>query len=479
MRATRLVASALLAAALPLTTSAQIKLTEIATVDLDSTANPANPEYIGSNPSAVAWDGADLFAAGFNGGGATSTAIVKVQDALGTQTFGPAFGVQIGTPASRGYSGLDVGNPGLAASYDDGATDPKGITMWQAPGLTGGTELWARSARGGSGVGLDPGNDGDGSPTGSGAGWTSFGSGRRSLQDFVTGADIYDSTNGMIINGAGTGTFWRDMEFDDDTGDIWLREGNNVIQGERSGDNSLSATILVVDEPEADFVNGQNIAYLSRGASADFVIYNDRTSTGLGQDFFKVVKVIDTSGDYQACVDWGGFSPATGSGYYDFSWDEATQTLAILDFTNRKAHIFSVQDSTPPNFCGAPGQISVASGGEHHFSLNAGAGLGGQLYLVLGSTSGTTPGTPADSYILPLNIDTYFLYTLDNANGPVLQGTFGTLDATGSAHAAFVLPTGLNPGLAGQTLHHAYATIDPITLSVSFTSIAVPVTIVP
>ena len=63
-------ATALAALALGATASAQVNLQfkPLVTVDLASTATNTNPEFIGSNPSAVALDGADLIVAVFNGG---------------------------------------------------------------------------------------------------------------------------------------------------------------------------------------------------------------------------------------------------------------------------------------------------------------------------------------------------------------------------------------------------------------------------
>ena len=326
-----------LAVAAPVAT-AQISLSELATIDLDSTANQANPEFVGSNPAAVAWDGTDLFVAGFNNSGNTdNTGIVKVTGALsGTPSIGAAFGVQ-STPPLRGYSGLDISGSQIAAAYDDGTASPMGITSFDLSGAL----LWAKTGRGGSGVGFDPGFASGGFISGNGVGWTTFGSGRRSLQDSATGADIFTSSDGMIINGAGTGTFWRDMEFDDDTGDIWLREGNNVIRGVRTGANAVNTAELIVDATEADFVNGQNIAYVADG-DGDFVVYNDRAVTSGGQALAGVVRFINADDGAALAADFGGFSTGDGNGYYDFSYDAASGTLAVLDFSNRNVHIFGV-----------------------------------------------------------------------------------------------------------------------------------------
>ena len=110
-----------------------------------------------------------------------------------------------------------------------------------------------------------------------GTGWTSFGSGRRSLQDNVTGADIYTSSNGMIIN-SGTGTFWRDMDFDSLIGDIYLRKSNQVHKCQRIGGNLVTGCVQLTSLPQADFVNIQNLAYVRQGTD-ELIFWNDRGTT--------------------------------------------------------------------------------------------------------------------------------------------------------------------------------------------------------
>lgn len=321
--------------------SQAIELKEIVRFDVDGGADPNNAGFYGSNPSAVAWSGNKLYVAGFNGATAPSVGITEITNigatGLVSGTLGTSF-ANFGAPGSRGYSGLDILDDGslLSAAYDDGAADPNGISAYNT---AGNSKVWSKSARAGSGVGFDPGFNGD--PNGAGTGWTTFGSGRRALQDNGTGADIFTTGNGMIINGAGTGTFWRDMEFESN-GDIWLREGNNVITATRTGNNSVNTATLVVDEPEADFTNIQNIAYMEGALGGDFVIYNDRTGSGPGQVFTDVIKAIQPDGTPEP-IALNLLAPVgTGAGAYDFSWSNNASTLAIVDFSNRNVHIFEV-----------------------------------------------------------------------------------------------------------------------------------------
>lgn len=313
------------------TATAQVVLTPRTTIDLSSTAQPG-PALIGSNPTGVAWNGTDVWVCGFNSSGATGqAAIVRVTNVLSAPSIGAAFGI-LTPPNQRGYSGLDIDGATLVAAYDPGTSDPNGIQGFDLNA----NRLWGKSTRGGSGVGIDPGFLGN--PNGSGTGWTTFGSGRRALQDNLSGADIFTTANGMIIL-TSQGTFWRDVDFDDASGDVWLREGNNVIYGRRTGDNAVTMSVLV-DVPDADTIIGQNIAFCGTSNGA-FVIYNDRATAASGQDFFQVVKLIQPDGT-PINASFGGFAPALGAGLYDFSYDAASETLAVLDFSNRSVTIFDV-----------------------------------------------------------------------------------------------------------------------------------------
>jgi hypothetical protein len=334
------------------------------------TLSSGRPAGFGSNPSAIAWDGSKMFIAGLNNLGTTaSVGIVEVTNASSTgvnaATFGALFGTFASTGSTRGYSGLDISGSTIAAAYDSGASIADGIAAYD----TAGTRLWGISARGSSGVAFDP---GFGNPAvDSGVAWTSIGSGRRSLQNSATGANIYTSSTGMIINAAsgdtGTGTNWRDMAFDPLTGDLYPRRSNGILKDTRTGGNSVSPIQEILPaQTIANFVSGQNIAFMGQNPLlANAVIYNDRATTANGQVFTNVIKTRDTTTFAELTPTFqflNGFTPNTSNGYYDFSYDPGSNTVAVLDFSNNTAHVFSVSAVPEPATWALLGTIGIGAG---------------------------------------------------------------------------------------------------------------------
>ena len=96
--------------------------------------------------------------------------------------------------------------------------------------------------------------------------------------------------------------------------------------------------------------------------------------------------------------------------------------------------------------------------GAQIFTLDAGPAYAFYHYAVLGSLSGTSPGTSLGGVLVPLNPDPYLQLTMSS---PALffVNSVGTLDASGRATATLPMPA--NPAfgylfLPGRRLHHAY-----------------------
>ncbi|QDU83035.1 hypothetical protein Pla163_01310 [Planctomycetes bacterium Pla163] len=105
--------------------------------------------------------------------------------------------------------------------------------------------------------------------------------------------------------------------------------------------------------------------------------------------------------------------------------------------------------------------VSGASGGTHDLLLRAGPARAGDAYALLGSMSGTAPGTtdPVSGFTLPLVFDAYTDLIVNTGGRGVLSPWQGVLDGNGAADATLVVPPAIDPALVGLALHHAYFTV--------------------
>lgn len=323
-------------AALAGAANADVQLYNFATVDISGLTG------IGNNPSAIAWNGSDLYVGGYNNsGGTANTGIARVQWALSGSPSTSTFGV-FSTNNARGITGLAWKNGKLAAALDNGAGSGDSVRVFDAAGNLSwriGTSAPDTSRRG-NGVAFDPGFNGAG--TNQGVAYLSIGSGRRHLLNDTTGAYINGQNAGGIINFAPTSTTWRDLVFDSATGDLYTRESNRIGKAVRNADNGFTgaASTVIAALTTASAVDNQNIEFMNLSGNK-FLIANDRSSVSGGQAFASIVKMFDTAGVAQT-INWNGFTAASGNGAYDFSFDAGSQTLAVSDFVNRKVYIFAV-----------------------------------------------------------------------------------------------------------------------------------------
>jgi len=125
---------------------------------------------------------------------------------------------------------------------------------------------------------------------------------------------------------------------------------------------------------------------------------------------------------------------------------------------------------------GFPPFAFLSNGGQQALILDAGPANAGRSYLVLGSASGTSPGTTVAGLPLALNPDDYFNFLLLSPNQAYFSTSLGALDSDGKALATIDVPPGTNPALAGLTLHHAFVLYDPVC---DFVSNSVPLDLLP
>ncbi len=338
-------------------------------LNIASTANGGNPQFIGANPSTIAWNGSAVYVAGINASGSTSrTAITGITNPLAAPglgvvpTFTAAFGTRSNTANGRGFTGLAVSGTVLASAWDNGTTTPATTDGLQALNTIDGGILWTGSLSGRQmgGAAFDPGYVVSGVSQG-GAGVTGLvhSSGRRPILDVATGTTVYGLTGsavpGMVINTAPANTEWRDVDFDPATGDIYSRNANNVAYGIRTGTNALSGNaqqFLVNNANNGVGMAGQNLAFMggvvdpAGSFAGNAVIWNSRpVGTTEGSTAFTTANQVVATTGATVPVTWNllfGSTPANGNGWYDFGYDRTTKTLAVMDFQNRTVSLFDL-----------------------------------------------------------------------------------------------------------------------------------------
>lgn len=126
-------------------------------------------------------------------------------------------------------------------------------------------------------------------------------------------------------------------------------------------------------------------------------------------------------------------------------------------------------------FCGSPAaprgadagmsadvlSVSIRSGGEQSFVIDAGPSYAGFRYVIVGSASGVFPGMVQDQVIVPLNQDSYSAILVEGPDEDVYKHFRGRLDGAGRAKASVILPKGRAAEFVGTVYHHAAVLIDP------------------
>ncbi|MFO1076736.1 MAG: aryl-sulfate sulfotransferase [Planctomycetota bacterium] len=120
------------------------------------------------------------------------------------------------------------------------------------------------------------------------------------------------------------------------------------------------------------------------------------------------------------------------------------------------------------------------AGGQVGFDHLTASTHAGQTFLLLGSFTGTAPGTTVGGTVqLPLNVDFLTSAMVSTFNSGIFVNTIGTLDAFGAGSSAIVVPGAfIPPGLVGVNLDFAHLVFDG-SLSAVRASNAARVTIVP
>lgn len=330
--------------------SAQLQLTEIMRADITAAAGEGNQWFIGRNLAAVAWDGSALYVGGqsFNSAG---SAISKVTPQIGTTSalfeLGGSFGFQA-TAATRGIQDMAISADGrLAVATDNGAGAAFGYRLFDTSGnFLVNSNFNVR----GNGVDFDPIN-------GVAAGAV-LGSGRlHGFNNDGTTFSNWDAATGPLLFTVSSTN--RDSEFDSD-GNLYYRQQNSIHRISRTGATTFGSPTELKASLSTN-INGQNLDIIE-GFGSDVIIYTERLSNSAGQAFGDAIKAIDADGNAVSLsfdfIDSFGDALA-GNGYYDFSYDSASQTLAVADFLNNQVYIFAVPAPASATLLGVAGLMAA------------------------------------------------------------------------------------------------------------------------
>ena len=144
-----------------------------------------------------------------------------------------------------------------------------------------------------------------------------------------------------------------------------------------------------------------------------------------------------------------------GGNYPGLPTENPAEPESLCGYPTTTETAFEIQ--SPPTegsvlVAAAPAAISVSSGGSSAITLEAGQIGAGDVYLVLLSLSGSSPGIPFGGEILPLNPDALTNLGLALANSPLFANFAGLLSPSGSGSASVNVPPGLAAPLVGATV---------------------------
>jgi hypothetical protein len=145
-----------------------------------------------------------------------------------------------------------------------------------------------------------------------------------------------------------------------------------------------------------------------------------------------------------------------GDGTYQFSIQAGTSAgsdtwRVLADSIVLQPDVEVRVDALTPLHIGFDG-LSATAGGAVPFTLNLGAAAAGTPYLILGSASGTVPGTSIGGLPIPLNPDHLYWLSLESPGSALFQHTLGVLDSAGRAEALFLAAPDMLTSVAGGQL---------------------------
>lgn len=143
-----------------------------------------------------------------------------------------------------------------------------------------------------------------------------------------------------------------------------------------------------------------------------------------------------------------------GSDEYGMLWvSDGTDKHTYFDRVDTEQGALTVDAYTLP----------LLTGGAVNFDLDAGSAHGLRNFIMLGSVTGTAPGTPLPGghATLPINWDIYTDLMLPLLNSPLFMNFMGKLTSSGEGAAQLNAPSFTDTGLVDLRMNYAFCTMKP------------------
>lgn len=345
--------------------------------DIDAFSTATSPFLIGNQPISVAYDGANLYIGGARNGTPARLAIAEISDFFSAQGAKNVPGSDVNPNVTgtfefsgRGYTGMDWSDAyGLVATLDKGSdaivadgnplAPAAQVFRWNRtnPGDFATTlQAFGEGIRGISGPAYDYGFNGAGFPLSDGmmgpavavpvlGRGAPFGLDAASMlpEDDIYGPDFPQYS--LFISG--TSTTWRDIDIHPDTGFVVARANNFAIMGDRTQFNGTTNLRFITPPGGTGSSVSQNVEIIHNPLGRDdFLVLNDRASSGVFQPFQNTVLFYDLQGNpltYEIVLPDGTPAPVVnGANIYSFYWHEPDQLLFVVDGNNRDVYALTL-----------------------------------------------------------------------------------------------------------------------------------------
>jgi hypothetical protein len=215
-------------------------------------------------------------------------------------------------------------------------------------------------------------------------------------------------------------------------------------------------------------------------ALIDQVVKNPAGSTPVTVHVYNTDAVIENLTDPVELKHWVGNGDLTLTAFTEFIVDETPPDIIYFGAGGSVYYtlIYTYEHALTSDIS----TLSAATGGRANFTLDAGTPHANRNYFILGSVSGTEPGTslPGGSVTLPLNWDVFTDQVIYLANSPSLLNFHGVLDVYGKGSAKLSTFGPLAPSYVGVELNFAYLLYYPVVYyPYDFVSNPVTIGIVP